>query len=204
MYDRDGRYQMTDSYATRRYSDRHRGTRRSSGYDRRMRSNGNVAYDPDYDEDIDVIKKIRNKRSENLRLEERAEAARLKRLEASRGMNMPTCIAFTAILFAMMFLLIDYVSMKTDVIKVSKQIATKQEEYNSLKSKNDSKLKEIETSINLNEIAKIAVDELGMVKAEESQIIMFNKNESAYVRQYDDLPETAADNVFDDVLKAID
>ena len=47
----------------------------------------------------------------------------------------------------------------------------------------------INTSIDLDNIYKIATEELGMVYANKDQVRMYNKTESEYVRQYEDIPE---------------
>ena len=39
------------------------------------------------------------------------------------------------------------------------------------------------------QIYKIATEELGMVYANKDQVRMYNKTESEYVRQYEDIPE---------------
>ena len=41
----------------------------------------------------------------------------------------------------------------------------------------------------LDNIYKIATEELGMVYANKDQVRMYNKTESEYVRQYEDIPE---------------
>ena len=47
----------------------------------------------------------------------------------------------------------------------------------------------INTSIDLNEIYEIATKELGMVYAKKDQVLLYDKTESEYVRQYEDIPE---------------
>ena len=47
----------------------------------------------------------------------------------------------------------------------------------------------LEASIDLDNIYKIATEELGMVYANKDQVRMYNKTESEYVRQYEDIPE---------------
>ena len=54
---------------------------------------------------------------------------------------------------------------------------------------NDALETRINTSIDLDNIYKIATEELGMVYANKDQVRMYNKTESEYVRQYEDIPE---------------
>ena len=57
------------------------------------------------------------------------------------------------------------------------------------KADNDALETRINTSIDLDNIYKIATEELGMVYANKDQVRMYNKTESEYVRQYEDIPE---------------
>ena len=47
----------------------------------------------------------------------------------------------------------------------------------------------INTSLNLDEVYRIATEELGMVYPSKDQVILYNKTESEYVRQYEDIPK---------------
>ena len=56
-------------------------------------------------------------------------------------------------------------------------------------AENDALETSINTSIDLNEIYEIATKELGMVYANKDQVLLYDKTESEYVRQYEDIPE---------------
>ncbi len=53
---------------------------------------------------------------------------------------------------------------------------------------NDEELVRINSSIDLEEIRRIAIGELGMVYATEGQIINYANEGSDYVRQFGDIP----------------
>jgi cell division protein FtsB len=57
-----------------------------------------------------------------------------------------------------------------------------------LREENDALETRINTSVDLDYIYKVATEELGMVYADESQVRLYNKTESEYVRQYEDIP----------------
>ena len=46
----------------------------------------------------------------------------------------------------------------------------------------------INTSVDLDYVYQVATGELGMVRARESQILKYDKAESEYVRQNEDIP----------------
>ncbi len=47
----------------------------------------------------------------------------------------------------------------------------------------------INASIDLDHIYKVATEELGMVYANPEQVLLYDKTESEYVRQYEDIPD---------------
>ena len=57
-----------------------------------------------------------------------------------------------------------------------------------LKAENDAMETRINTSIDLDYIYKVATEELGMVYANRDQVLLYDKTESEYVRQDEDIP----------------
>ena len=62
-------------------------------------------------------------------------------------------------------------------------------EIEQLRSNNDALQTRINTQIDLDHVYKVATEELGMVYANKDQVILYDKTESEYVRQYEDIPE---------------
>ncbi len=46
----------------------------------------------------------------------------------------------------------------------------------------------INTDTNLDYVYKVATEELGMVYANSNQVVLYDKTDNEYVRQYDDIP----------------
>ena len=57
-----------------------------------------------------------------------------------------------------------------------------------IRTENDNFEKSIDTSVDLNYVYSVAVNELGMVHVGQDNIIQYEKTESEYVRQYEDIP----------------
>ena len=76
-------------------------------------------------------------------------------------------------------------------------------EYDTIKSENDSLLYDIADDINLNEVYRIAVGQLGMVYPNNNQIIEFKSAGDGYVRQYDNIPEAADEGNVDMVQQVL-
>ena len=58
-----------------------------------------------------------------------------------------------------------------------------------LRSENDALQTRINTDMDLDHIYKVATEELGMVYANRNQVLLYDKTESEYVRQYEDIPK---------------
>ena len=57
------------------------------------------------------------------------------------------------------------------------------------KAKNDELQTKINTSVDLSHIYQVATQELGMVYANPDQILLYDKTESEYVRQNNEIPK---------------
>lgn len=64
-----------------------------------------------------------------------------------------------------------------------------QNQLNSIKAENNSHEAEINASIDYNAIYDTAVNELGMVYPNRSQVINYDSKESEYVKQYKDIAD---------------
>lgn len=155
------------------------------------------------DEDKEWLREIyRDRDIENAR-EERARKARVRRLEESKSMSLAAFVVFAIAVVVMLHLCAGYIQARSAVTSLSKEVVEKETEYNELKAKNDSNLKEVESSINLQNIYSIATRDLGMVFANNNQIVTYDSSESAYVRQYEDIEEEYEDNVLDDIANVV-
>lgn len=70
-----------------------------------------------------------------------------------------------------------------------KNIAALEARLSELKAENDDEYNRVTTSVDLEKVREIAINELGMVYAKADQVILYNSQGSDYVRQYGDIPE---------------
>lgn len=87
------------------------------------------------------------------------------------------------------FILINYVGLQSDITNSVKHIARLEKELNNLKLANDEEYTRITSSVDLEEIRRVAIQELGMQYAEEGQIISFASESNDYVKQLADIPQ---------------
>ena len=84
--------------------------------------------------------------------------------------------------------LMSYVKQQSDITNHINNISRLESELYELKLDNDELYTKIMSDVNLEEIKRIAVSELGMKYAEEGQVITYSGEGSDYVRQYKDIP----------------
>lgn len=113
-------------------------------------------------------------------------SARRNRERAHR-MNFAYVLFLSVMMAVTGFALIGYIRMESSLTTSVKKIASLESQVNNLRLENDEALSRIETSVNLEEIRRIAITKLGMVYAGEGQIVEIPDEGSDYVRQYADI-----------------
>ncbi len=83
------------------------------------------------------------------------------------------------------YVLVRYIQLQADITTVTERIAGQEQELNNLKVTNDEDLSRITSSIDMEEVKRVAISELGMVYPEEGQIITYSSEGYDYVRKVD-------------------
>ena len=86
------------------------------------------------------------------------------------------------------YIIYNYLLLKASVNYHQSNVASMQTELSNLQINNDNLEKSIEDSLDLNETYRIATEELGMVPVNKNSIIQYDKTESEYVKQGEDIP----------------
>ena len=118
---------------------------------------------------------------------EQYNAARKNR-ERAMHMNPAYVLFLGAAMLVSAFVLIGYIRLQSDITNSINHIAALESELNDLKLSNDEEYSRIESSVNLEQIKQIAINELGMTYAGEGQIVEYSSEGSDYVRQVADIP----------------
>ena len=111
----------------------------------------------------------------------RRELKRLRYRNAAYVLFLTVAFAVTSVM------LIGYIRLESSITQSVKQVAALQSQLNNLKTENDEMKNRIDSSINLEEIRRIAITELGMTYAGQGQIVEIPDDGSDYVRQYADI-----------------
>lgn len=104
-------------------------------------------------------------------------------------MNFGYVLFLTVSLLVAGFILIGYIRLQSEITASVKRISTMESTLNSLKTANDEEYSRIESSVDLDEIRRIAITELGMVYPDEDQIVTVPDGGNDYVRQVADIDE---------------
>ena len=86
------------------------------------------------------------------------------------------------------FILVGYVSLKSDITNRLNHISKLETQLNDLKLENDATYSRINSNMDLEQIRNTAIKELGMTYAKEGQTETFVSEDGDYVRQLAQIP----------------
>ncbi len=109
--------------------------------------------------------------------------------EKALYMDGPYVFALTIAAVVTLFLCMNYLHIQSSITTRIDHIEELELTLEHLKSENDALQTRIDTYVDLDHVYKVATEELGMVYANKDQILLYNKTESEYVRQYEDIPK---------------
>lgn len=132
---------------------------------------------------LDVTREIERKPKKKL-----SNTARKNR-EKAEHMNPGYVLFLSLALIATGFILLGYIRLQSDITNSIENISALERELNDLRLANDEEYNRITSSVDLEEVRRIAVQELGMRYAEEGQIVSFTSENNDYVKQLSLIPE---------------
>lgn len=95
---------------------------------------------------------------------------------------------------------VTYLQLQAETTSRVKNIAALETELEDLKKENDDNYTRIMTSVDLDYIRDVAINELGMVYANEDQVILYDGGTKDYVRQSQDVPKDSKTSLMDQLL----
>lgn len=111
---------------------------------------------------------------------------RVKAMQMSRGY-----VLFLAVIsIVALGLCVNYLRLRSHLTTQTAAIASAESELSQLKADNDALYNTAMASVDLEQVRKTAISELGMQYPTEEQIITFDTAGNSYVRQYQDVPGT--------------
>lgn len=118
----------------------------------------------------------------------RRNAARRNREKAmfmSRGtvVFLSICVMFTALAAS------GYIAIQSQLGSRNREISALEIQINDLKAENDARYKSISTSVDIDHIKDVAINELGMSYPSKKQIKYYSVDKTNFMDQYQDIPE---------------
>lgn len=107
---------------------------------------------------------------------------------ASSGFSFGFCFLIAAVAVTAYFCY-RYVKLRSEITRVQKHISRLENSYNELKTSNDEMYDRIMGAVDLEEIKRIAMSELGMKYPDGDHVVHISGADDDYVRQYDKIPE---------------
>ena len=132
---------------------------------------------------LDVTKEIEGQPIKKVSHTARKNRERAKHMNAGYVLFLCVAMVVTGIT------LTNYIGLQSDITNSVKHISTLEKQLNDLKLANAEEYSRITSSVNLEEIKRIAIQELGMQYAEEGQIVPFTSQNNDYVKQMADIPQ---------------
>lgn len=108
--------------------------------------------------------------------------------EKMMQMNFVFVMVAVAAAVACIVICVHFLELQSTYTSVRKQKTSLETQLNQLRIENDTVYNGIVSSVNLEHVKDVAMNELGMVYASRSQIYTYDGTESDYVRQYQDIP----------------
>lgn len=158
-----------------------RTNQRRNTYDRRITGNSSYVYGNTVRK-LDVTTAIEEKPKKKL-----SNAARKNR-ERAAGMNLGYVLFLAVAMMVAAGVLIGYIRLQSDNTMAMERIASMESELNDLRLKNNEEYSRAVSNVDLEEVKRIAIEELGMKYAEEGQVINVEGAKDDYVRQYTEMP----------------
>lgn len=169
--------------ASRNYDNYTRRTVSTSG--RRMT---NTYIDGNVVRHVQAVPQQRPQQERQQRQRRSASVNAKRNREKALRMNMPYVVFLAAASIATVFVCVNFLQLQSQGINYRNQIATLESRLSSMKLANDNAYENAISSVNMEEVKDIAVNELGMVYANEGQVITYSSREGDYIRQYSEIP----------------
>lgn len=103
--------------------------------------------------------------------------------------NIFYSVFLTAAAVMVLWSCVNYLQLQAETTSRIKNIAALETELENLRKENDDDYTRIMTAVDLDYIKEVAINELGMVYAEEDQVVLYDGGTRDYVRQNAEIPD---------------
>lgn len=115
--------------------------------------------------------------------------ARVTYREKSKCMNGIYAFTLTLAAVATLVLCVQYLKVQTEITEKTKYISSLKQNITTISSQNDALDYSINGFIDVDNVYKVATEELGMVMASEDNVKLYESTEQEYMMQVSDIPK---------------
>ncbi len=108
--------------------------------------------------------------------------------ERALSMNLGYVLFLTAAAVVTVFMCVNFLQLQAKGTRLQKQVTALETQLDAAILENDSDYNRIMTSVDLEYVKDVAMNELGMVYAKKSQYVTYEAQNGDYVRKYTDIP----------------
>lgn len=110
-------------------------------------------------------------------------------------MDLFTVIVLVASLVAAVYLCVGYLEVQSDIVQIKKQNILLESELENINDLNEVLYMRANTAADLGYIYDVAVNELGMVFANENDVLNYTRSQESFVRQYEMIEKSSESNL---------
>lgn len=132
---------------------------------------------------LDITREIERQPKKKLSNTARKNRERAEHMSAGYVLFLSLALLTTG------WILIGYIRLQSDITQSIENISRLENDLNDLRLANDEEYNRITSSVDLEEVRRIAIQELGMKYAEEGQIVTYESENNDYVKQIALIPE---------------
>lgn len=159
--------------------------------ERRQRVMTNIYVDGNTVRRLETAPDYHREREERKQREKRRHNEHVARRNQERALHMDRGYVAFLTIAALMTALVSatYIKLQSEMTGRLKNIAALESTVSDLKADNDSAYKQISTSVDLDTVKDVAMNQLGMVYAGADQIVYYTVENDDYMNQYSEIPE---------------
>lgn len=147
-----------------------------------------------------TVRKIQPAERPERRQRPQREVKRAPKQESVQYVNVLYMVFLVAAACMVLWSCVNYLQLQAETTSRVKNIAALETQLEDLRKENDDNYTRIMTSVDLDYIKDVAINELGMVYAQTDQVILYDGGTRDYVRQNGDIPQEE-ESLLDQILK---
>ncbi len=123
------------------------------------------------------------------RTERHVKTQPVRKIRRKSSLDITAYLLLTVAMAVTLMVCVSFLQTKSSISDLSKQRKLLMADYTSLKDANDALENELNAPIDYDYLYAVAVGKLGMVYPNQEQIVSYKYEDTAYVVQYDKIPE---------------